>query len=210
MIAPARPRPDHTFETERKHMHGNRIGARREVGLAGLALVLILALGGCETGGQTGALVGTGIGALAGQAIGGDTGATLIGAAAGAGIGYVIGNEQDKKHAREMSEQSASQQYTHHEVSPIGGTRWQVVSLAPRDVVPPYTSKIVEFHPNGRVVTTTTMVDGTVKVSDEKYRVVGSTLIINSPGYLINAEYDIDGNEMIVSAEEFRAVLRRL
>lgn len=64
------------------------------VGLvAGLAWI---ALSGCQTDAQTGALIGVGVGALAGQAIGGNTEGTLIGAAAGAGLGYIIGNESDK------------------------------------------------------------------------------------------------------------------
>jgi len=57
-------------------------------------------LGGCESSGQTGALIGSGVGALAGQAIGRDTKSTLIGAAVGGGAGYIIGNEQDKKRAQ--------------------------------------------------------------------------------------------------------------
>ncbi len=95
-------------------------------------------------------------------------------------------------------------------MSPLGGTKWQVISLRPSDVVPPYTSKIVEFRPYGRVITTTTNPDGTVDISDEHYRVVGSTLIVNRPRLLLNAKYRIDGNELIIDAEEFRAVLRRL
>ena len=45
---------------------------------------------------------------------------------------------------------------------------------------------------------------------DERYRVVGKALIVNKPGYLINATYGISGNELIVSADDFRAVLKRL
>ncbi len=67
--------------------------------LAGLAWI---ALSGCQTDAQTGALIGLGVGALAGQAIGGNTGGTLIGAAAGGGLGYIIGNESDK--AKQESE----------------------------------------------------------------------------------------------------------
>ena len=52
---------------------------------------------GCESDAQTGALMGSAIGAGAGQLFGGDTESTLIGAGAGAAIGYGIGNEQDKK-----------------------------------------------------------------------------------------------------------------
>ena len=165
---------------------------------------------GCATSGKTGALVGAGIGALAGQAIGQDTEGTLIGAAVGTGIGYIIGNEKDKKHAKKMSEEARSHQYTHTEVGPLGGTRWQLVNLAPRNRVPPYTSKIIEFRPYGRVITTTTSSDGTIGIADELYRVVGTALIVNKPGYMINATYGLSGNELIISADDFRAVLRRL
>ena len=174
-------------------------------------LMLMLSTSGCETSGQTGALAGAGIGALAGQAIGGDTGATLAGAAIGSGIGYMIGNEDDKKKARTMeSGQTRTVYPTHTEVSPLGGTRWMLVSLAPSDYASPYTSMIFEFRPYGRVITTTTRPDGHVEIFDERYRVVGSTLIVNKPGYIINARYRIDRDEMIVSADEFRAVLRRI
>lgn len=176
--------------------------------IAGLAAIVLIS--GCQTGGQTGALAGGGIGALAGQAIGGDTGSTLIGAAVGTGIGYMIGNEQDKKRARQMSQFQPLAQPTHSEVGSLGDTRWKVVSLRPRDIVPEYTSKIVEFKPNGRVITTTTKPDGTIEVFDETYRVVGDTLIVNKPGYMINAKFDVTGEQMVVSAEEFSAVLQRL
>ena len=165
---------------------------------------------GCATSGKTGALIGAGIGALAGQAIGQDTEGTLIGAAVGTGIGYIIGNEKDKKHAKELSEEARSHQYTHTEVGPLGGTRWQLVSLAPRDRVPPYASKIIEFRPYGKVITTTTSSDGTVGVAVERYRVVGKALIVNKPGYIINASFGLSGNELIISADDFRAVLKRL
>ncbi len=171
----------------------------------------IIVIAACQSGGQTGALAGGGIGALAGQAIGGNTKGTLIGAAVGTGIGYIIGNEADKKHAREMN--AAARRVppvTHNEVGSLGGTRWRVISIVPKSIVTEYTSKIVEFKRNGRVITTTTKPDGTVEVFDEVYRVVGNTLIVNKPGYLINARFSISGNQLTVSDEEFSAVLSRL
>ena len=147
------------------------------------AVMIIGLMEGCATKGQTGALGGAGIGALAGQLIGGSTEATLIGAAVGTGVGYIVGNEMD---------------------------RWQVKDIVPKDRVPEFASKIIEFDPHGWVKTTTTLPDGKVIVSDESYRVVGNTLIVNKPGYLINATYGILGNEMIVSADDFRAVLIRM
>jgi outer membrane protein OmpA-like peptidoglycan-associated protein len=72
-----------------------------------LAGILAMAMPGCATKTQTGALVGTGLGAAVGaglgQAIGHSTSATLIGAAAGAAAGGLaggaIGNYMDKQEA---------------------------------------------------------------------------------------------------------------
>lgn len=175
-------------------------------GLVVVVLALSLLTQGCETGGQTGSLAGAGIGALAGQIIGGDTKGTLIGAAVGGGVGYIVGNEKDKKHAKQLSNSNPP---THAEVGVLGGTRWVLASLNPQDYVDSYISKVIEFKPNGRVITTTTKPDGSVDIADESYRIVDSTLIINKPGYLVNARFSISGNQLIVSADKFSAVLKR-
>ena len=174
------------------------------------AITTLLIVSGCKTGAQTGALAGGGIGAIVGQAIGGDTGGTLIGAAVGSGIGYVIGNEDDKKKSQQMSQAAQSSGYAHTQTGPLTGTRWHLVSIAPQDRIEPYASLIVEFQDHGHVVTTRTNPDGQVKVLNERYRVVGDTLIVNKPGYIINAQHMVDGDQLIVSAEDFRAVLKRI
>lgn len=161
---------------------------------------LLLPAGGCQTRGQTGGLAGIGIGALAGQAIGGNTEATLIGAAIGAGAGYIIGNEQDKKAAKE---------YDLSQPTALTGTKWKVISLVMEDK-PEFDTMTVEFRPDGKVVTTRYESGGTMTITEERYRIVGKTLIINKTDYLINAKYRIDGNEMIVDCEKFRAVLQRI
>lgn len=69
----------------------------------GVMVVLIsgmLVPGGCESGGQTGALLGSLAGAGIGQIAGGDTKSTLIGAGIGGATGYIIGSEKDKQQAR--------------------------------------------------------------------------------------------------------------
>ena len=172
---------------------------------------LLISLTGCATKKETGALTGAGVGALAGQIIGGNTAGTLIGAGVGAGVGYLIGNDMDKKEAQEMSQKTAAQNYQHKEDTwPLAGTKWKIDSISPPDVTPPYTSKLVEFQPNGHVVTTTTKPDGKVDIAQENYRVVGDTLIVNKPGYIINAKFSIDGKKMSVHADKFSAVLTRI
>jgi hypothetical protein len=168
-------------------------------------MALGVVVGGCKTGKGTGALVGGGLGAAIGAAAGEGEGA-LIGAAIGTGVGYIIGDQVDEKKAREMSAKGD----THNEVGSLGGTRWRVISLNSDKPVPPYASKVVEFRPDGRVITTTTKPDGDIETADESYRVVGSTLIVNKPGYLVNARFKLDGKRLIIDDPGFSAVLERL
>jgi len=168
-------------------------------------LALIVAIGGCKTGKGTGALVGAGLGAAIGAAAGEGEGA-LIGAAVGTGVGYIIGDQMDEKKAREITANGG----THNEVGPLGGTSWRVVSLKSSQPMEPYEAKTVDFHPDGRVVTTTTKPDGNVDTYNESYRVVGQTLIMNRPGYMINAKYKLKGNQLIIDDPNFDAVLERL
>ena len=174
------------------------------------AALLIGALAACQNSAQTGALVGTGIGALAGQAIGGDTAGTLIGAGVGAGVGYIIGNEQDKAKAAEMSEASKGSNYDHDEDAPLAGTRWRVVEVSIFEEIDAPQPDIVEFRADSRVVTTSKNADGTLDVAEEHYRVVDDTLIINYPGYMINAKYEIKDDELVVVCRQFRVVLERM
>ena len=63
-----------------------------------LVFVSILLLTSCAdmNKAQMGGLGGAGAGAIVGQAIGHDTESTLIGAAVGTMLGYIVGNEMDK------------------------------------------------------------------------------------------------------------------
>ena len=176
-----------------------------------ILLVLVLTLSGClTTDAQKGAVGGAGIGALAGQVIGGNTASTLIGAGVGMGLGYMIGNERDKKKAMAENASTPATGYGHDEVGELGGTRWKVVNTNPPDAFPPSASQIIEFKPDGYMVTTTTNLDGTVDVDNEHYRVVGNTLIMNGPGYIVNARFGIKDDQLVMDAEEFSAVLERL
>ena len=69
---------------------------------------------------------------------------------------------------------------------------------------------IVEFKSGGRVSTITTESGGYVTSTDEQYRIVGDTLVVNKPDYVINAKFKRSGNQLILSAEEFSAVLEKI
>jgi hypothetical protein len=181
------------------------ITAVSRFGLTVFALVGLLLASGCSTAKGTGALAGGGIGALIGAAAG-DTEGALIGGAIGTGVGYIIGDQVDEKKAKEMSTKGD----THSEVGPLGGTRWKLASLNTSRTVEPYSSKVVDFRANGKVLTTTTKPDGSVTTAEEAYRVVGDTLIVNKPGYVVNAKFRLDGKQLIVSDPGFSAVLERV
>ena len=73
--------------------------------LVTILMVVAVSLGsafvaGCESGAQTGSVIGALAGAGIGQLAGGDTESTLIGTAIGGGIGYMLGNEADKVNAQ--------------------------------------------------------------------------------------------------------------
>ena len=172
------------------------------IGILALCTVLTLFIG-CATQGQTGALTGAGVGALIGQAIGHNTAGTLIGAGVGAGLGYIIGNELDKNDATKRGT------LREDETRPLANTSWQVISINPRPTRP-YTSMVTTFNPNGTVTTTTTYPDGTVQSDNERYRIIGSTLIINKRDYVINSRFNIDGNRMYMDTGEHSMVLQRI
>ncbi len=100
-----------------------------------VALIVSLSLvfiAGCESDAQTGAGVGVLGGALAGQLIGGDTESTLIGAGVGAGAGYIIGNERDKKKDRvrtdaEIAQLRAEMNNVTVNVTNSNGSKMQIV-----------------------------------------------------------------------------------
>jgi uncharacterized protein YcfJ len=158
---------------------------------------------GCATKGQTGALAGAGVGALIGQAVGGDTAATLIGAGVGTGVGYLIGNHSDKKDAE------SRQTVLEEETRPLANTTWQITSIVPKPDKP-VKSLVAHFKPDGTVVSTRTFEDGHVETANERYRIVGDTLIINQDDYVINARFKINGNQMIANTDKYSIVLTRL
>jgi predicted lipid-binding transport protein (Tim44 family) len=166
---------------------------------------VLLTAAGCETvvKATIGGLSGAGIGALAGQVIGGNTAGTLIGAGVGAGLGYIIGNEMDKADAKKR------QAVTPQEVQPLTNTVWTLISVNPQPKRP-FASLTSRFNADGTVTTTKTYADGKVETDTEYYRIVGSTLIVNKPDYVINAQFRIEGDRMYLDTGKFGVVMQRI
>lgn len=96
------------------------------------------------------------------------------------------------------------------DVGALAGTIWKLTSMNPAPEPGSYLAKVVEFRPNGSLWTITTMSDGDVMVTEETYRVVDDVLIINKPGYLINARFLMEDEQLIMNAQDFSAVFARL
>jgi len=158
---------------------------------------------GCETKAQTGALAGAGVGAIVGQAIGHNTAGTLIGVGVGTGVGYLIGSEADKADAKKKTVASAE------EMKPFAGTSWKLESINPPPAKPAK-SVVARSGSDGMVTTTRTYEDGKEEKGKEKYRVVGDTLIVNKPDYIVNAKYKIEGDKLYLSSANKSAVLTRI
>ncbi len=171
------------------------------------AMVVTASLGaGCATEGQRGAAIGAGTGALIGGLANmhGSWGATaLLGAGVGAGIGYLIGNEEDKRAAERRGRATAE------ELRPLAGTTWQVISIVPKPRKE-HKSVVSYFSHDGTAVTTKTDMDGRVETTTERYRIVGSTLILSTPDYVENAKFKIEGDKLFIDYGNGSAVLQRV
>lgn len=75
----------------------------KQISIAAVLLLTLLALTSCANKAQTGAVGGAAAGAIIGQAIGHNTGGTLIGAAVGTMLGYIVGNEMDKYDRQQLN-----------------------------------------------------------------------------------------------------------
>lgn len=170
----------------------------------GILCAMAILAAGCASldKAEVGGLGGAGVGALIGQAIGGNTAATLIGSGVGLGLGYIIGNEMDKSDAKKRKS------VQHEEVRPLADTSWLVLSVTPKPKKH-FRSMAVMFNPDGSVITTKTYADGYVEKDRETYRIVGSTLIINKPDYIINSRYRIEGDKMYLDTGDHSVVLQR-
>jgi hypothetical protein len=176
-----------------------------------LAALLIATLAGgaaAQTSGKKkGMLWGAGLGAVTGGIIGGHGSDALIGAAVGTGIGYLVGNNADKKKAEELNAQSKNS--THSETGPFAGTKWRLQDWSPKSGKEEFKSKTFAFGKDGWLTTTTTHKDGRKATERENYRVVGDTLIVNKDDYLVNCKFAIQGEQLTVDTSKLRAIFKR-
>ena len=149
-------------------------------------------------------------------------GGAAIGGAVGAGTGYIVGNEQDKKIAKEEAERERAAlaksrissdpntAYRPKNENPLVGSTWRVVSVVSKDPYPEYSSMVVTFQTNSKMTTLIAYKDGSTDTVVESYRVIDDVLVVSGKDYVYNGKYRIQGNQMIFVAPEIRTVLEEI
>lgn len=95
------------------------------------------------------------------------------------------------------------------QMRPFVDTAWRVTSMTP----PPrraFNSMTLHFLPNGHVITTTELANGSLRTDSETFRVVGNTLIINGSDYLTNSTWSMNGDDLTLVNQDFRTTLVRV
>jgi len=173
-------------------------------------------------------LWGAGIGAIAGGLIGGDWEDAAVGAMAGGGLGYMAGNEDDKRRAQAQAaaERRARAQaqvtnnpqtaYRPPATNQLVGSTWQVISLVSDEPYPEYASMVVTFPSNSKLSTMAVHKDGTTETWVENYRIVEDVMVVSGKdpktgkSYVFNFKYSVDGDQFIAVAPESRVVMERV
>ena len=180
-----------------------------------LVLASMVAAQGCGT---TSTSKGASLGAVVGGLTGG-LGDAATGALIGGGVGYLVDRADDKAKAREQAERETraleasrvtddpSTVYRPEPINDLVGTTWRVISLVSDEPVDEYHSIVVTFQTNSKATTMTVWKGKDVETFVDNYRVVDDVLILSGDDYLVNAKYSIDNDQMVLVAEDFRAVL---
>ena len=81
---------------------------------------------------------------------------------------------------------------------------------------PSYRQMYLSFEPGSQLVTTKVLLNGQLLKTVEIYRLAGGTLIINrpaangEPGYIINANYNVSGDQITISSPDFSVTATRV
>lgn len=91
----------------------------------------------------------------------------------------------------------------------LGGTQWSVIEIIEPDEsdradIQKIDALLVEFRPDGHVITTTLYNDGTARITkDERYKVNGDVIEFEGPDYELVAMYRMDGQNLRLHSEQF-------
>ncbi len=195
--------------------------ANRTIGVLVSVCILGISSMGCG-GGSTG--TGAAIGGIGGALLTGSFGGAALGAAAGAGIGYLT--EQEKQNARDQvrkDQQALAQSrvtnnpetaYRPKATSPFVGSTWRVISYESEELVGDYSEIIVTFPSNSKVTTMFVRRDGETEVFVESYAVVDDVIVFQGKEdgneYRVPARFTINNKLLSLKFEDSSFVLEEV
>lgn len=195
--------------------------ANRTIGVLVSVCILGISSTGCG-GGSTG--TGAAIGGIGGALLTGSFGGAALGAAAGAGIGYLT--EQEKQNARDQvrkDQQALAQSrvtnnpetaYRPKATSPFVGSTWRVISYESEELVGDYSEIIVTFPSNSKVTTMFVRRDGETEVFVESYAVVDDVIVFqgkeDGKEYRVPARFTLNDKLLSLKFEDSSFVLEEV
>ena len=195
--------------------------ANRTIGVLVSVCILGISSMGCG-GGSTG--TGAAIGGIGGALLTGSFGGAALGAAAGAGIGYLT--EQEKQNARDQvrkDQQALAQSrvtnnpetaYRPKATSPFVGSTWRVISYESEELVGDYSEIIVTFPSNSKVTTMFVRRDGETEVFVESYAVVDDVIVFqgkeDGKEYRVPARFTLNDKLLSLKFEDSSFVLEEV
>ena len=196
------------------------MNTQNRIASAVVALSIIIAVAGCATTTQTGAAIG-GIG---GALFGGSIGSTIVGAAAGAGIGYLTEQEKQNALQAQADEQRALREssitddpdtaYAPSNDNPFVGSTWRVISVEGYEELSEASQALVSFPTNSKVTTLVSRKDGSSDAYVESYGIVDDVLVFSGvedgESYTVTARFAINNNLMTLTAGDAHLVLQEV
>lgn len=199
----------------------NKIIAKRIKPMV-FTFIMILSIGLFTSCGSSKTAQGAGTGALVGGLVGGWDG-MATGALVGGGVGLMVDAAEDKEIRQEQKEreiremkkandmQNKQQVIAQKNANRLVGTSWRVVSMVDDSKKSPeFSSLVVSFQTNTKAMTIILKPDGSSETYTETYTLVGDALIFTGKDYVTNAEFKINGDQMIVVTPDQRVVLEEI
>ena len=182
-------------------------------------IIIVILISSC---GSTNTSQGAATGAFVGGMVDGWEGAA-VGALIGGGVGLMADSAEDKKIRQQQKDRELAllekssvtadknTAFRPAKRNELTGRTWRVISLIDDETnTKGFASIILSFQTNTKVTTLILWKDGKSETYGETYTIVGDALIFSGKDYVTNSKYSLDGNQLIVVAPTFQAVLEEV
>jgi len=95
------------------------------------------------------------------------------------------------------------------DVAPLGGTSWTLQSVSPQPARP-LRAMTIRFEPGGSAIVERTYEDGGTEKSQDRYQVIGSSLVVNRADPLLNARWKLTDDTLVLDSGTTQLTMGRL